>query len=153
MVEKGETTTATLKKDLKPEEQKDKRDIYERSQSESSQQKAQKLDYNTLLKCDLDHVVHGLYHPKDASSVIIWQSGSGTSLRDAKGEEYIDGTSGLFCNRIGHGRREITQAVYDQMIQLEMINHQAVSVNVNAIKLTHKIIEIGQRAFPDMSHV
>ena len=36
----------------------------------------------------------------------------GMYLWDYKGGEVIDGSSGLFCTPLGHGRREIAEAVY-----------------------------------------
>lgn len=40
----------------------------------------------------------------------------GVYLTDHKGGQVIDGSSGLFCNPLGHGRKEIAEAVYAQMI-------------------------------------
>ena len=40
----------------------------------------------------------------------------GMYLWDYKGGEVIDGSSGLFCTPLGHGRREIAEAVYQQML-------------------------------------
>ena len=36
-----------------------------------------------------------------------------------KGEKLIDGSSGLFCCALGHGRKEISDAVAQQLIQLD----------------------------------
>ena len=42
---------------------------------------------------------------------------------DYKGGQLIDGSSGLFCNPAGHGRREIAEAVYAQMQENDYIPH------------------------------
>ncbi|MGC6412766.1 MAG: aspartate aminotransferase family protein [Candidatus Puniceispirillaceae bacterium] len=42
---------------------------------------------------------------------------------DYKGGQLIDGSSGLFCNPAGHGRREIAEAVYNQMQENDYIPH------------------------------
>ena len=42
---------------------------------------------------------------------------------DYKGGKLIDGSSGLFCNPAGHGRREIADAVYKQMCENDYTPH------------------------------
>ena len=39
----------------------------------------------------------------------------GVYLTNHEGKKMIDGSSGLFCNPLGHGRREITEAVTKQL--------------------------------------
>jgi putrescine---pyruvate transaminase len=53
-----------------------------------------------------------------ADSEVVMVEGDGAVLRDAKGNEYIDATAALwFCN-VGYGRREIADAVADQLTKL-----------------------------------
>ena len=47
----------------------------------------------------------------------------GMYLWDYKGGEVIDGSSGLFCTPLGHGRREIAEAVYQQMLTNDYTPH------------------------------
>ncbi|MGU9962059.1 MAG: aspartate aminotransferase family protein [Candidatus Puniceispirillales bacterium WSBS_2018_MAG_OTU23] len=42
---------------------------------------------------------------------------------DYKGDKLIDGSSSLFCCPLGHGRREIADAVYAQMIENDYTPH------------------------------
>ena len=42
---------------------------------------------------------------------------------DYKGGKLIDGSSGLFCTPAGHGRTEIAEAVYKQMLENDYIPH------------------------------
>ena len=44
---------------------------------------------------------------------------------DYKGGQLIDGSSGLFCTPAGHGRREIAEAVYKQMLDNDYIPHSS----------------------------
>jgi len=104
-----------------------------------------KNDYKTLLDVDLKRVIHGAFDLKEQQDAIIWQSGSGSMLMDVKGEEYIDALGGLFNNHIGHGRREMAQAVFDQMCQLEFMASVTGYSNVRAIELSEKIIQIAQQ--------
>ena len=43
----------------------------------------------------------------------------GVYLTNHEGKKMIDGSSGLFCNPLGHGRREITEAVTKQLEKLD----------------------------------
>jgi len=43
----------------------------------------------------------------------------GVYLTNHEGKKMIDGSSGLFCNPLGHGRREITEAVTKQLDKLD----------------------------------
>jgi putrescine---pyruvate transaminase len=65
-----------------------------------------------------------LWHPfadmalvRDAELVIA--RGSGVWVWDANGNRYLDGTASLWCANIGHGRREIADAVHRQLRTLE----------------------------------
>ena len=42
----------------------------------------------------------------------------GVYVTNHEGKKMIDGSSGLFCNPLGHGRREITEAVTKQLDKL-----------------------------------
>ena len=43
--------------------------------------------------------------------------GEGLYMKDHKGGTVIDGSSGLFCCPLGHGRKEIAEAVYQQLLE------------------------------------
>ena len=43
--------------------------------------------------------------------------GEGVHYYDHKGGKILDGSSGLFCCPLGHGRKEIAQAVYEQLLE------------------------------------
>ncbi|MEM7404920.1 MAG: aspartate aminotransferase family protein [Pseudomonadota bacterium] len=45
--------------------------------------------------------------------------GEGTYLWNHKDEQILDGSSGLFCVAAGHGRKEIADAVHEQLLQLD----------------------------------
>ena len=47
----------------------------------------------------------------------------GMYMWDYKGGEIIDGSSALFCTPLGHGRREIAEAVYQQMLSNDYTPH------------------------------
>ena len=45
----------------------------------------------------------------------------GVYLKDHHGRTHIDASSGLFCNPLGHGRKEIVKAVTEQLEQLDYV--------------------------------
>ena len=51
---------------------------------------------------------------KESPRIIV--KGEGVYLTDHKGGTILDGSSGLFCCPLGHGRKEIAEAVYQQLL-------------------------------------
>jgi putrescine---pyruvate transaminase len=54
---------------------------------------------------------------KTAERVIV--RGEGSHVWDADGHRLFDATASLWYANIGHGRREIAEAVFEQMVQIE----------------------------------
>jgi len=48
----------------------------------------------------------------------VVEKGDGIYIYDSQGNRLIDGPSGMWCVNIGHGRKEMAQAIYDQVMQL-----------------------------------
>ncbi|MCG8545789.1 MAG: aminotransferase class III-fold pyridoxal phosphate-dependent enzyme, partial [Alphaproteobacteria bacterium] len=53
--------------------------------------------------------------------------GQGVWVEDADGERWFDTLSGLWLVNIGHGRREVADAVYQQMLTLGFSPNDTVS--------------------------
>ncbi len=51
----------------------------------------------------------------------IITAASGVRLTDHKGGTVLDGSSGLFCTPLGHGRAEIAEAVKEQLMQADYV--------------------------------
>jgi len=49
--------------------------------------------------------------------------GEGVYYWNEQGEKIIDGSSGLFCCPLGHGRREIADAVHEQLTTMDFAPH------------------------------
>lgn len=60
--------------------------------------------------------LHSLSEP-DARTVIT--QAEGAYVFDARGEQFLDGMAGLWCVNVGHGRREISDAVAEQLNTLD----------------------------------
>jgi adenosylmethionine-8-amino-7-oxononanoate aminotransferase len=100
--------------------------------------------YHDKLK-QLDHTY--LWHPFTqmqewmAEEPCIISRGDGHFLIDVQGKKYLDGVSSLWCNVHGHRKKEIDEAIKDQ---LERIGHSTFLglSHVPGIQLAEKLISI-----------
>ena len=93
----------------------------------------------TQITTDRTHLLHPLHHPSTLPSTRTWVSGQGAIITDSNGREYIDGLAGLWNVNVGHGRRELAEAAYDQMCTLAYHSSYAGSNNRPAIALAEKL--------------
>jgi adenosylmethionine-8-amino-7-oxononanoate aminotransferase len=91
------------------------------------------------LAADRAHLLHPLHHPSATAVSRIWVKGSGATITDANGREYIDGLAGLWNVTVGHGRRELADAAHEQMSALAYHSNYAGSSNYPAIALAEKL--------------
>ncbi len=99
-------------------------------------------DVAERVQSDQNHLIHPLHHPTAHNQPKIWVQGQGAVLRDAYGDEYIDGLSGLWNVNVGHGRRELGQIAMDQMSTLAYTSSYAGSSNMPAIELAERLSEL-----------
>ncbi len=92
-----------------------------------------------LLARDLAHLIHPLHSPALHKSAHVWVRGEGARLFDADGKEYLDGLGGLWNVNVGHGRKELAQAAYDQMATLGYCSGYTGSSNPPAIELAERL--------------
>lgn len=71
----------------------------------------------------------------EGSQVI--ESASGMHVIDSDGNKLLDGIAGLWCVNIGHGRREMAEAISDQVLKMQYYNPFGHSTNVPAAELAH----------------
>ncbi len=73
-----------------------------------------------MSRADRDHLVHGFVplSRHQADGVPVFVRSEGVYLWDSLGKRYIDGLSTLWNVHVGHGRKEITRAVAEQMDRL-----------------------------------
>jgi adenosylmethionine-8-amino-7-oxononanoate aminotransferase len=72
-----------------------------------------------LSELDRAHVIHPHAVVGRSETPIVWARGDGARLWDADGNEYVDGTCGLWQCAVGHGRAELAEAAAAQMRELE----------------------------------
>ena len=80
-----------------------------------------KVDPRAIIEADKKHVWHHLtqhkvYEDKDPLFIV---EGKGLRVKDINGKEYLDAVSGgVWTVNVGYGRKEIAQAVSDQLTKL-----------------------------------
>src|SRR6476646_9465384 len=67
--------------------------------------------------------------------------GEGCRLFDAQGRSYLDGLAGLYVVNVGHGRREIGEAMAKQAGELAYVS-SASYTNLAAVKLGEVLAEL-----------
>lgn len=71
------------------------------------------------------HLVHSfsdLHSLRAADARTVITQAEGAYVFDARGEKYLDGMAGLWCVNVGHGRREISEAVAEQLNTLDFFS-------------------------------
>lgn len=101
-----------------------------------------------VVQSDQAHLIHPLHHPALHRAPKVWVEGHGAIIKDIEGRQYIDGLAGLWNVDVGHGRRELAQAAYDQMSKLAYASAYAGATNLPAISLAEKLSEL---AYPSIN--
>jgi len=73
-----------------------------------------------LAELDRQYLWHPLLQPRELEQhpPSIMMRGEGCLIIDDQGREYLDGLAGLWCVGVGYGRKEIADAVYEQMTNI-----------------------------------
>ena len=77
----------------------------------------------------------------DSGGPMFIVEGDGIRLKDSEGKSYIDGIGGLFLVNVGHGRKEIVDAVTNQLNHLHYASTFSYA-NIPAVKLAQRIAGI-----------
>ncbi|MCM3714300.1 aminotransferase [Alkalihalobacillus oceani] len=93
-----------------------------------------------LVQKDRAHLWHSMAKYNEKAAPMIVSEGEGSWFTATDGKKYLDGVSGLWCLNLGHGRQEIAQAAYDQL--LNMSYSPLTMSHVPAIELSTKISEL-----------
>lgn len=103
------------------------------------------MNYDTeeIIRCDREYLWHHIKPHKifQTAEQMIIVEGKGLRVKDIRGREYLDATSGgVWSVMVGHGRESIAAAVYEQ---LKTLAYYAGTVgNVPTIKFAAKLIEL-----------
>lgn len=81
-------------------------------------------DAETVWRMDRDHFIHPYTDfstfKKEGSKVI--SEANGNHVTDSEGKQYLDGIAGLWCANVGHGRRDMADAIHEQILKMEYSN-------------------------------
>src|SRR4029079_12649457 len=88
-----------------------------------------------------------LWHPFAAMGKVdghelVLTRGEGCRVWDADGNDYLDGTAGLWFVNVGHGRTEIADAVSDQLRTLAAHHVFGDQANPPALELASRLAEL-----------
>ncbi|WP_163937245.1 aminotransferase [Paraferrimonas sp. SM1919] len=111
-------------------------------------------EYNTqqLWQQDKDHMIHPYTDfstfKEDGSQVIT--GAEGNYVVDSEGNRFLDGIAGLWCVNIGHGRKEMADAIHKQIMDMQYYNPFGHTTNAPAAQLAAKLAEMTPG---DLNHV
>ncbi|MFC1457129.1 aminotransferase class III-fold pyridoxal phosphate-dependent enzyme [Microvirga arabica] len=76
---------------------------------------------NSLVELDRQHLIHPVapYRAHEARGVTVISSGEGAYVRDAAGNQLLDGFAGLWCVNAGYGQLTIIEAINRQLQELQ----------------------------------
>lgn len=110
------------------------------------------IDAQALWQMDKDHFIHPYTDfstfKEEGSQVIV--GAEGAYITDAEGNKFLDGIAGLWCVNIGHGRKEMADAIATQVMNLEYYNPFGHTTNEPATLLAKKLADICPG---DLNHV
>lgn len=89
-----------------------------------------------------NHLVHPFgYTTTPETDLVSIVRGEGSSVWDSSGKQYLDGMASLWYCQVGHGRREIVDAIVKQLRSLEAYNIFAPFTNEPARELAQMVAE------------
>ncbi len=108
-------------------------------------------NFEKILSFDNENFVHPWESMKKvgANSRTFAETANGIYIYDEKGQRLIDGPGGMWCVQIGYGRKEMAEAIAEQIIKIPYYSPWNMSASPSAL-LARKIAE---RAPSDLKHV
>ena len=82
------------------------------------------------------------YLPDSVTERVVMTKGQDCKLWDIDGKEYLDATGGLWLAQVGHGRKQIADAAYEQMQRLEYFTSFWEFSNDRAIELADRLVAL-----------
>ena len=105
------------------------------------------IDITTINRMDRASVLHPFTQLKDfatgkAKDPTIVETGKGIRIKDAKGQEYIDGFAGLYCVNVGYGRTEVAEAISRQAYRLAYYHSYAAHTTDELAILSDRLVKM-----------
>jgi len=102
------------------------------------------VEQKTTWQQDKDHFIHpwtDFSTFKDEGSLVL-TDGSGITLTDSEGKQYMDGIGGLWCVNIGYGREEMADAIAEQAKRIPYFSTFGHHTTPPAAALASKLAEL-----------
>lgn len=106
-----------------------------------------RMTNDELKRANARSLWHPMAHPKamlDTPPDIIVK-GEGSWIWDVDGHKLVDGVGGLWSANLGFGRREIRDAVVEQLDELAFYNIFRGTTHPRAIELSDRLVEVMKR--------
>ncbi|MFM7333034.1 MAG: aminotransferase [Tabrizicola sp.] len=99
---------------------------------------------NSLWEMDRSHALHPWtnFGPFEREGSLVMARGEGCYLWDEAGRQYLDAVGGMWCTNVGLGRREMAQAIADQVERLAFANSFVDVTNEPSALLSAKLAEL-----------
>lgn len=99
---------------------------------------------SNVQKRDIEAILHPYtpLHRLSETGAVVMESGKGVFVYDTRGNEYIEGMSGLWCAGLGFGDDEMIDAATEQMRTLPYYHLFGAKGTEPAIELAEKLKEI-----------
>jgi adenosylmethionine-8-amino-7-oxononanoate aminotransferase len=102
------------------------------------------IDMQEVWQQDKDHHIHpwtDFSTFKESGSMILAGSDN-VHVKDGDGREYLDGIGGLWCVNIGYARKEMADAIAEQICQIPYFSSFGHHTTIPAAKLSAKLAQL-----------
>jgi putrescine aminotransferase len=99
---------------------------------------------NSLWEMDRSHALHPWtnFGPFEREGSLVMSRGEGCYLWDEAGRRYLDAVGGMWCTNVGLGRKEMAQAIANQVERLAFANSFVDVTNEPSARLSAKLAEL-----------
>lgn len=96
---------------------------------------------NSLWEMDRSHALHPWtnFGPFEREGSLVISRGEGCYLWDEAGRQYLDAVGGMWCTNVGLGRKEMAQAIAEQVERLAFSNSFVDVTNEPSARLSAKL--------------
>lgn len=97
-----------------------------------------------IMKKDQAHFMHPwtIFDVYKTEGALPIEKAQGVYIEDTDGNKYLDAVGGLWCNNIGTGRREMADAIAEQVMKMSYASPFVDMTNVPATELATKIAQL-----------
>lgn len=102
------------------------------------------MNKSQLQQHDREHLLHPFtdFHDLGKQGTRVITSAEGAYITDIDGHKMLDGMSGLWCCNLGYSRKEISDAIYEQLNTLPFYNSFFQCTTIPSIELADALAEV-----------